>query len=900
MQKALRLPQVFGVLILKIGLFILLLFAFVSIANADTVFEDIKVELGIEIGNGVEDYADKDLVIEKGRFVTYRIKVKNSGSNSHNDLLLLMNTPLYMEYIPDSTVMQNENFSYSYPIPDIDEYSSLEIGYDMSLSAGEELIIELQFQVVVDEEIKDDSLYTFAFASVFGEHSAIPVLSEAIETTISGEAKPTIQGTVEVSPDIETQVIPGMTITYTYDLHNIGGIATSDMTLVTNIPENTTCISGCGEITLDSLDPNGSISHEMIVQVNPDITGVPEITGGSAYVIGDNFEQFDFPEEIVHSTNESSSGSDQELGDFILIINQVPNVVLNSADGVYARPDGADRSETQYVYYYQGRGQTYTYPTIKNDTTDFFPGSHDQCQRSYPYKRGSSMTYSYNSANTPIPADCEDRSGCPLIIESTPVVFNITTTIPEYSPEFVFTENSKDIIYPRESDEERATQITTYDVPFETNSFMRYGTSDNFMPINNERITEIRGVRNGSYGIVDTAVNAVVVEELWQYQQYTTRECTYHYECGDETCHGTIDVPYYHWVRYPSNVYLPSPDGTKATDEANISVYTSTAWLKTQGGHIGTNGSFTNEDGEFNKVDLITYADQTGEDIHAWDNEYIRTSHLTKSLEYTPPGEFNAEYFVFGNLGVGEMKTSCGKEGEAEANCDDWYVEGTEFPFLQRGDAYDRENNPRNYDNLDDPENNPSDLINREKFGEVRTNELASHLSGTVELGDDIVWHNTGDITIGSEEMDDVVTFSGGQSRIYTEGDVYIKADIKYETSSSSNYNDITSVRIDARNIYVDGEVEDLEVMLLAREGFHSGVSKKQLRILGDVIAKNTFWEREPLLEYDVEEVNKPSEYIIEDMRKYIVPAPGDTELPDDYTIWRQVNPATGEVLDSY
>ena len=138
------------------------------------------------------------------------------------------------------------------------------------------------------------------------------------------------------------------------------------------------------------------------------------------------------------------------------------------------------------------------------------------------------------------------------------------------------------------------------------------------------------------------------------------------------------------------------------------------------------------------------------------------------------------------------------------------------------------------------------------------------------------------------------------KSGIYTKGDVYINADIKYKTSRSSNYNDITSVRIDARNIYVNGEVEDLEVMLLAREGFHSGVSKKQLRILGDVIAKNTFWEREPLLEYDVEEVNKPSEYIIEDMRKYIVPAPGDTELPDDYTIWRQVNPATGEVLDSY
>ena len=66
------------------------------------------------------------------------------------------------------------------------------------------------------------------------------------------------------------------------------------------------------------------------------------------------------------------------------------------------------------------------------------------------------------------------------------------------------------------------------------------------------------------------------------------------------------------------------------------------------------------------------------------------------------------------------------------------------------------------------------------------------------------------------------------------------------------------------------------------------------------MIAQKANWERQPLDEISPTEFNKPSEYIIEDMRKYVVPVPGYTTVPDDYNIWRQVNPATGETLDAY
>ena len=213
------------------------------------------------------------------------------------------------------------------------------------------------------------------------------------------------------------------------------------------------------------------------------------------------------------------------------------------------------------------------------------------------------------------------------------------------------------------------------------------------------------------------------------------------------------------------------------------------------------------------------------------------------------------------------------EQGEA------WQSESVQFPFLQQGEAYDRKNNPRDF---------KEDLLVRQKYGPVVTDQLPTTLKGTVDIGDNRVWHQTGDLIIGQEGIEDKVFFSGGQSRIYVDGDVYLKANIFYKTHESENANDITSVRIDAQNIYISGEVQDLELLMLARDSFHSGESYKQLRILGDVIAKAVFWERKPNLEISPDDINRPSEYIIEDYRKYILPVPGDTALPDEYSIWKQ------------
>jgi hypothetical protein len=819
-------------------------------ACADTPFTDISIELGVEIGNEEIDFKDAGATVEKGRFIAYRIFVKNNGTGTHENLTLLFDTPDYMTYVPATAYKQSGTSAEATPIFDVNGISALETGYEIeSLGAGESVYFTIQFQVTVPATVKDDQLYTAAWANIWGEYSSMPRMSGIVENTISGEAKPAIQVKLEANPPVGEKVNSGFQIAYNYTLHNVGGISAAGVTFTTYLPEFTTCLGGCGVISIGNIAPNEEIIVTMLVMVNNNLAGVTEITNIGYDMGGANIEAAENRDTVIHPIDLLANAE----GDFIIGILQVPNIVLNSADS-NPRADLADLTETQYTMYYKGKQKPYTWPILS--TFESTTIENEDCGTyTYPQAWGA-YTYAYNSYG----GGCDNIFGCPP--SSSPIVFNVATILPDNAPDLDFTIN---------------TPAYSFGTPEEVNSFMKNGGIIQIPGI----FTQSRAIGNGAFGVVSSEITATVPEDYYQYVR-VGEELWCYGDCEGEDCEPPpIYRPVYQWIETtPSSILL------KDSDNTFIDVYTSTAWLKTEGGHIGTNDSLTNgEQTPANYVDLL----YDSENPYARINEQVKIGHLTPSSLYTPPGEVNAEYMIFGNGGTGEMKTSCGKEDGGA--CDDWLVTGTEFPFLQKGEDYDRETNPRDY---------YGDMLDREKYGEVRKNELPSALTGTVDLGDNIIWSNTGDIVIGEEGADDTVVFAGGQSRIYTEGDVYINANILYSVLQAYKYNDITSVRIDARNIYVAGEVTDLEVMLLARENFYSGVSNNQLRILGDVIAGKTNWERAPLLEYSPTEFNKPSEYIIEDMRKYVVPAPGDTEIPDDYTIWRQVNPSTGEVLDGY
>ena len=834
---------------------------FVVPALADTVLEDIQIDLGIEIGNIDYDFADQDTNIEKKRFVSYKIELRNNGDVQHKDLVVLMDTPDYMEYVQNSTEMISDSMPQGTFVADTNEKSPLELGYQIpNIEVGETFIITAWFQASVSDDITDDSLDTMAWANVWGKYSAMPIVSNFVNNTISGEAISTIAVKPIISPLAGTSVNSAYQIMYAYEIRNVGGMPATGIMFTTFTPEHTLCVEGCGIFTIGGLGPNETMYVVMKVVVSSDLNGVSEISNVGYDIVGDNFETIQNRTPIIHII-DSSVGAQE--GEFSVNIGQVPNIILNSPNGS-PRADQADRTETQYSLSYQGRNQSYTWPTLSSNQSTTI--HHFKCaDYTYPQQHGA-YTYAYNSNG----GGCDNIYLCP--ISSSSISFDVDTVLPESTPKLEFTINETNYQY--------GDQTAVH-------SYMKNGGIIN-VP---STFTESRAVENGAVGIISTAVSATVSEDQYQYNQVdTTLWCTYT-TCGETSCtNHDVYRPVYKWQKVSS-----TPITLEDTDSTDITVYTSTAWLKTEGGHIGTNDNITNIAGEYgttiNKTDL-SYDTSSS---FLTSNSYVKEGHETSSSLYTPPltddmpyGGRNADYMIFGKNGTGTMKTSCGGDG---ANCDDWKVSGTEFPFVQRGEVYDRTNNARDY---------YEDLLVQEKYGEVKTDELPSLLTGIIELGDDIIWNNTNDITIGQNGADDSVMFSGGQVRIYTDGDVYINANIIYDISSSTNYNDITSVRIDANNIYVSGEVTDISVMLLARNEFHSGVSKKQLRILGDVIAGSSYWEREPLMEYSPKDINSPSEYIIEDMRKYIVPAPGDTEIPDNYTIWTQVNPSTGEVLDAY
>lgn len=159
---------------------------------------------------------------------------------------------------------------------------------------------------------------------------------------------------------------------------------------------------------------------------------------------------------------------------------------------------------------------------------------------------------------------------------------------------------------------------------------------------------------------------------------------------------------------------------------------------------------------------------------------------------------------------------------------------------------------------------------------------------------------NNATVILGQVKGDDL-ELSGSSVRLRVDGTVKIQGNIVYGSHRAKNYLNVPNLRIEAKRIEIDKDVEYIESQLQA-DYFATGISSRQLRILGDVIAKETHFQREPTAVSSPEEMenNPPSEMIIEDLRKYLVPAPGDTTLRDSYDMWQQVNPITGEAVDPY
>ncbi|QQR83369.1 hypothetical protein IPJ72_06250 [Candidatus Peregrinibacteria bacterium] len=808
--------------------------------NVHAVFHSggLSVRLQLEINDGSSgndrDFNDQNKTVEKGRLLQYRIQVENKTAHHLKNVIVHMDVPAYLDYRPHSAIQLNTLA----PLVGGETQSPFVNGYKIpSLPSGEQWAAEWQAQVKLD--LPDDVLHNLAWALVYDDQTAIPRASNVIPLTIEGSPQPRLVVSLDSFPKANQAVRSGEIIQYRYRIENVGGLPASQVRLLWAAPPYTQCQQNCQSVLMPTLATAGIEEAVLQVQVGDVPMTDAVIRHQPVQVRVDN--QWETTVDFAWEHPVINAWIDNPTSPFRVMIRQSPNTVLNSPNQA-ARKDGADRTESKYQIHFSGTGAG---PLLAQISPQFGPNPvnptrEPSCLEYYAYPPGTTFT-TYNSSDPPA-LDCQGprptdatRAGCQLQLAPSPLAVTIQTELPQSAPALEW-------VAPYEPNYLHAMPLVAL------NQFMASGGIFEVIPPNRD-FHKSRATQNGALGTVKTSIRLDAVEKKWRFEPdgTTARVCQIP---GGKGASSPYSIPRYRWQ------LVGSPQTITLQDEAqtHITVYTSTAWLKTERGHVATNDAWTNRQNQANQVSLGL-------------EQY---SYYTDSATYSPPGEYNGDYMIFGKNGTDAMTSRAGEK---------WQQTGTAFPFASRGEAYERTDNARNF---------KTDLIEKQRYGPVKVDQLPAKLTGTIQLENQTVWYQTGDLVLGNEGIDDTITWAGGQSRIYVEGTVFINANLKYATSSASHHPSITAVRIDARDIVISGEVETIESFLLARSQFFSGESDRQLRILGDVIADQANWQRRPLAQVNPATFNAPSEHIIEDPRKYVLPPPGDAGLSDTNHWWRQ------------
>jgi hypothetical protein len=483
-------------------------------------------------------------------------------------------------------------------------------------------------------------------------------------------------------------------------------------------------------------------------------------------------------------------------------------------------------------------------------------------------------------------------------------------------------------------------KIHTLPSNMNANAFIKNGGSFDFYKNNPELYSYAKNI--GVNGEVKGSVATKFIETEWQYELYDIltvtieyRTYTTHISYGslsgaryDRTRYITDQIkksfPIYKWIR--KDIKIHSLEGIS---NAHIDVYSSAAWIQTKGGHMGSNNTIASSGN--NEVSFEVLMSQILGDMST---QKMKRSAIAPK-DFSPENQHNAELMIFspkpdirqstsGNIHQFTSKAGWYQEIAEETS------EGNPFASQENLKRYGYNRYGEEYDDGEFTRDYFEDLLEKEMYGEVISLEklceetisdaqCSQILSETFSTSGNIhktgnslfiknrlilpagkILHTTMQTHFGESLSDLIIT--GGSARFHIENDVFINGNILYGDMSAKNYFHLPNMRLHARNIRISPNTEYIEMQMKAENEFSTGKSSKQLQILGDVIAQSTFFERDPVVLFSPEdfENNPPSEVIIEDMRKYLIPAPGDTVPRMQDTFWQQVNPSTGELSDPY
>jgi hypothetical protein len=487
--------------------------------------------------------------------------------------------------------------------------------------------------------------------------------------------------------------------------------------------------------------------------------------------------------------------------------------LLNTPDWEL-RPDGADVSPIKYTYKYTGSNHDYMYPEVSNAGTTTV--SRSDCEYTHPYKLNS-VTYNINSSST--------SSRDSLSLSSNNIDFQFNTTLPSVIPKTIL---SSWTLTP--------THYVSWD---EANSWFKDGWTKE-APISS---TEHRAMVNGTDWRIESNVAWTPTLDTWKYvPSWDEYSCDYYHD--SDNCDGhTWNTPLYHWEMIYRETLNFNADNYRF-----VTVWGSTAWLKTENGHVHTNNNLTEDWTSANTYDL-------------WEVWY--TSVVSAPKLYSPPGSSHWDYVVSTNTPSTNLES---KKGRYLYNkvAKQWH-----------GYVYDRETNARDF---------YIDLIDKQKFWPVQEegeDNLANPL-WEINLELNNVYYYPWDLTI--EDSSWMVYVKWNKWTIVVGWDLYINSDVTYFKEAKDDIKKLAYLGIIVKwSVYIDGWVTDTVWSWHVDWMLHTWDSVYTLRHLGSWTADSFDFQRQAPEHYE-RDVNEPSEWIVFNDQVYFTTPPWFAELDDG--IW--------------
>ena len=517
-------------------------------------------------------------------------------------------------------------------------------------------------------------------------------------------------------------------------------------------------------------------------------------------------------------------------GDFSLELYSRPKL-LNSPDGE-PRPDGYDQSPIKYTYKYTGSNQDNMYPDLSDEWT--YTDSRWKCDDLEWPNVPNSLTYNISSTST------SARSN--INLSSNAISFSLNTTLPSSQPRTILSQWS---LYPGHA-------VSSS----EANTWYKNGGTK-VVPLSS---TEHRALENGTDGRIESTISGTTYLDTWKYIPYDTDKCQYEKECtNDGWCDSDSLIRYRTYTLYRWEMINRETLQFDAQAYRFVTVWGSSAWIKTSNGHVHTNNGLTEEGTTANRYDL-------------WESDVSNVVSAPKL--YAPVGSFHGDYVVSSNTSTTNLKSKTG-----------WYLYNKQI-IKGHGYVYDRLTNARDF---------YTDLIDKQKFWTVET--MTDTTVSRIDMELNHIYYYPNNLTIEKSWGDVIVAWEKWTLVVW--GDLYINSNMKYSIEEKGSIKELPYIWIIVKgSIYIDWEVTD-SVWSWHWDGtYHTGESVKALRHLWNWTGTAFDFQRKAPEFYE-RDVNEPSEWIYFDDRIYFTTPPGFAELDDGVWSYKNnINQFTGEEVE--